>query len=76
MPSDAIADKISYTTGGKNMAKRIVDAISDNKSDYSKKEKNNKLREEIKKKITKAAKLENTKASNAERSKIATGKKK
>jgi hypothetical protein len=29
MPKDAIAEKISYVAGGKNIAKRIVDALHD-----------------------------------------------
>ena len=29
MPPEAIAEKISYTAGGKNVAKRIVEAIQD-----------------------------------------------
>jgi hypothetical protein len=29
MPKDAIAEKISYVAGGKNVAKRIVDALHD-----------------------------------------------
>lgn len=29
MPKDAIAEKIAYVAGGKNVAKRIVDALHD-----------------------------------------------
>src|SRR5690349_4726795 len=29
MPKEAIAEKIAYETGGKNVAKRIVDALHD-----------------------------------------------
>ncbi len=29
MPKDSIAEKIAYVAGGKNIAKRIVDALHD-----------------------------------------------
>ncbi len=37
MPKDAIADKISYISGGKNVAKRIVDALHDEPATLPKK---------------------------------------
>ncbi|KAJ1398261.1 hypothetical protein B484DRAFT_458553 [Ochromonadaceae sp. CCMP2298] len=37
MPKDAIAEKIAYVAGGKNVAKRIVDALHDEPEGKSKK---------------------------------------
>ena len=62
MPHDAIAEKVAYETGGKSMAKRIVDAMSSDNSDYTKKQKTDKVKEDMKKKIDKAVKTEKTKA--------------
>ncbi len=62
MPHDAIAEKVAYETGGKSMAKRIVDAMSSDNSDYSKKQNTDKVKEDMKKKIDKAVKTEKTKA--------------
>lgn len=41
MPKEAIAEKISYTAGGKNIAKRIVDALHDEPEAYDVKKKQN-----------------------------------
>jgi len=65
MPHDAIAEKVAYEAGGKNMAKRIVDAMGSDNSDYSKKQKTDKVKEDMKKKIDKAVKMEKTKAEKA-----------
>lgn len=38
MPKDSIAEKIAYVAGGKNIAKRIVDALHDEPSTRPKKQ--------------------------------------
>lgn len=74
MPHEAIAEKVAYETGGKNMAKRIVDAMSSDNSDYTKKQKTDKVKEDMKRKIDKAVKTEKTKAAEKAAKSTAKGK--